>query len=135
MSDSGGRSEHSQAHPQAGWVIPRIVLIAGVLILLSALVYLLVGGHGQVHLLASAFGQSYPTSAKGTPATAGQASSIFTDATNLSHNAQYLLLPASTLAAGTGASMWALGHRRGPGVVGGAVAAGTLGLLAPTFIK
>ena len=49
------------------------------------------------------------------------------DVSGLSTDSLYLLGPTVTLAGAVGAIFWALGHRRGPSIMGGAVAAGVLG--------
>jgi hypothetical protein len=111
---------------------PEAIGIAVVLLMLALTCLWLVGG-GHLHLLGSMFGAKPPTGTQGD--SSGDVSNFVKQANYLAHDSQLVIVPGATLAGGVGGTMWALGHRRGPGVVGGAVAAGTLGLLAPKLLS
>jgi hypothetical protein len=80
-----------------------------------------------VDLLEGAFGGA--TKHPGNPGTqaAHDTSNLYHDIDTLKTDASYILAPCVSLAGCVGAAAWALGHRRGPSIVGGAVMAGVIG--------
>lgn len=102
-----------------GYLIPMALLLVFVVVVLV--------GHPHVDLLESAFGK--PTSAPGGSGNSAQATkNLYTDINALSTDAAYILVPSVTLAGAVGAIFWALGSRRGPAIVGGAIVAGVIGV-------
>jgi hypothetical protein len=96
-----------------------------------ALMLLLLVHHLHVDLLESAFGTPQTSPGGNCPTIKGSTTdctSLFSAVSNLTTDADYVLVPCVTLAGAVGAIFWALGHRRGPGIVGGALAAGAIGV-------
>ena len=90
--------------------------------------------HGHVNLLRDAFGAS-SGSAAGQNGQAADTSNLYTEVNNLSTDAIYVLGPCVTLAGAVGGILWALGGRRGPSIVAGAVAAGVVGAGLKTIVS
>jgi hypothetical protein len=104
-----------------------LIFIAGSLafaamLLLGALLVF----HPHVNLLQSALGQSN-AAPKGKGADVTDTNNLYGSLNQLTTEADYLIFPSVTLAGGVGAAFWALGHRRGPMIVSGAVIAGVVG--------
>ena len=120
-------SQQARCRSDTIWSITVITVLAT-----AGLVMLAVFGlHEHAHLLRAAFPDT-TTSGTGTTTSptggaAGQVNSLFDDVNGLSTDSLYVLGPTVTLAGAVGGIFWALGHRRGPSIMGGAVAAGVLG--------
>jgi hypothetical protein len=129
MSDCstvGAADQGAKATPS-----PRTQVVTVALALCGmALVGLLLLLHPHGDLLQDAFNTHPPTSAgalSGGKAATGDASNLWNDVNGLSTDALYLLMPTVTLAGAVGGIFWAVGARRGPMIVGGAVMAGVIG--------
>jgi len=95
--------------------------------LMFALIVVLLVLHPHIDLLESAFGGAPKQSAlKGS--TAGDTENLASSVSQLTKDASYVLVPSVSLAGAVGATFWALGSRRGPTIVGGAVVAGVVGV-------
>lgn len=103
----------------------RIVTAMVIATALGMLMLALFGLHEHAYLLKDAFLKGSTASPSGNAA--GDTTNLYNDIDGLSTDSLYLLTPTVTLAGAVGGIFWAAGHRRGPSIMGGAIAAGVLG--------
>jgi hypothetical protein len=102
--------------------------------LLLAVIVVLFVLHPHVDLLEGAFGKA-PTGPAGSGSASKDTSNLYHDVNTLATDARYILVPSVSLAGAVGAITWALGSRRGPGIVVGAVIAGVVGVGLTTIVQ
>jgi hypothetical protein len=94
--------------------------------------------HPHVSLLQDAFNTHPPAGPTGLTGTTGDVkdtTNLWKEISSLSTDATYVLMPTVTLAGAVGGIFWAVGARRGPAIVGGAVMAGVIGAGLDVIVK